>query len=66
MFDPNNTPTFNLKVVVRETGLKPDTLRAWERRYGIPQPQRTSGAIVSTRSGISIRSSGSSPVRTKD
>jgi MerR family transcriptional regulator, light-induced transcriptional regulator len=41
MFDP--TPTFNLKVVVRETGLKPDTLRAWERRYGLPQPERTAG-----------------------
>lgn len=35
--------TFNLKVVVQETGLKPDTLRAWERRYGMPQPQRTAG-----------------------
>lgn len=38
-----STPTFNIKVVVRETGLKPDTLRAWERRYGIPSPQRTTG-----------------------
>lgn len=36
-------PTYNLKVVIRETGLKPDTLRAWERRYGLPQPQRTEG-----------------------
>jgi methanogenic corrinoid protein MtbC1 len=32
-----------LKVVVRETGLKPDTLRVWEKRYGIPNPERTSG-----------------------
>jgi DNA-binding transcriptional MerR regulator len=40
---PNETPTFNLKVVVRETGLKPDTLRVWEKRYGIPNPQRTEG-----------------------
>lgn len=41
---PNNhIPTFNMKVVVHETGLKPDTLRAWERRYGVPNPQRTSG-----------------------
>ncbi len=40
---PNHLPTFNLKAVVRETGLKQDTLRAWERRYGIPQPERTSG-----------------------
>lgn len=37
------TPTFNLKAVVHETGLKPDTLRAWERRYGVPAPQRTGG-----------------------
>ncbi|MCA9979310.1 MAG: MerR family transcriptional regulator [Anaerolineales bacterium] len=36
-------PTFNLKAVVNETGLKPDTLRAWERRYGLPDPERTSG-----------------------
>ena len=36
-------PTFNLKAVVHETGLKPDTLRAWERRYGLPEPARTSG-----------------------
>lgn len=35
--------TFNLKAVVQETGLKPDTLRAWERRYGLPQPDRTDG-----------------------
>ncbi len=39
----NDTPTFNMKVVVQETGLKPDTLRAWERRYNLPQPDRTEG-----------------------
>ncbi len=38
-----DTPTFNLKAVVQETGLKPDTLRAWERRYGLPTPGRTIG-----------------------
>lgn len=37
------TPTFNLKVVVQETGVKADTLRAWERRYGLPTPERTTG-----------------------
>jgi DNA-binding transcriptional MerR regulator/methanogenic corrinoid protein MtbC1 len=37
------TPTYNLKAVVNETGLKPDTLRAWERRYGLPEPDRTDG-----------------------
>lgn len=39
----NDDPTYNLKAVVNETGLKPDTLRAWERRYGVPSPDRTSG-----------------------
>jgi DNA-binding transcriptional MerR regulator/methylmalonyl-CoA mutase cobalamin-binding subunit len=34
---------FNLKAVVRQTGIKPDTLRAWERRYGLPEPARSSG-----------------------
>lgn len=38
-----NTPSYNLNVVVRETGIKPDTLRAWERRYGLPEPVRTEG-----------------------
>ena len=37
------TPTFNMKAVVRETNLKPDTLRAWERRYGLPNPRRSAG-----------------------
>lgn len=36
-------PTFNLKAVVLETGIKPHTLRAWEQRYGLPQPKRTTG-----------------------
>src|SRR4030042_4721348 len=35
--------SFNVKAVVRETGLKPDTLRAWERRYRLPRPERTAG-----------------------
>lgn len=34
---------FNLKAVVQQTGLKPDTLRAWERRYGRPRPERSEG-----------------------
>jgi DNA-binding transcriptional MerR regulator len=37
------TPAFNLKAVLKETGLAADTLRAWERRYGIPMPNRTAG-----------------------
>ena len=34
---------FNLKAVVRQTGVKPDTLRAWQRRYGLPSPSRSPG-----------------------
>ncbi len=39
----SSTPAFNLKVVLKETGLAADTLRAWERRYGLPTPNRTAG-----------------------
>jgi methanogenic corrinoid protein MtbC1 len=34
---------YNLKAVLNETGINPDVLRAWERRYGLPMPQRTAG-----------------------
>lgn len=41
---PTDTePTFNLKAVLKETELKADTLRAWERRYGLPKPLRSRG-----------------------
>lgn len=33
-------PLFNLKAVVQGTGIRATTLRAWERRYGILQPNR--------------------------
>ncbi len=36
-------PFYNLKAVLRQTGLKADTLRAWERRYGLPNPKRSEG-----------------------
>src|SRR5512135_2617634 len=39
----STTPAFNLKVVLKETGLGADTLRAWERRYGLPVPRRSAG-----------------------
>lgn len=39
----STSPVFNTKAVARETGVPPDTFRAWERRYGIPCPQRTPG-----------------------
>ena len=43
MSEISKTPIYNLKVVIQETGLKADTLRAWERRYGLPNPERTAG-----------------------
>lgn len=39
----NHLPIYNLKAVLKETGLKAELLRAWERRYHIPAPQRTTG-----------------------
>lgn len=39
----STTPIFNTKAVARETGVPADTFRAWERRYGIPRPERTAG-----------------------
>lgn len=39
----SQTPAYNLKVVLKETGIAADTLRAWERRYGLPMPRRTEG-----------------------
>jgi DNA-binding transcriptional MerR regulator/methanogenic corrinoid protein MtbC1 len=43
MLQGNKAPIYNLKVVLQLTGIKSDTLRAWERRYGLPQPHRTPG-----------------------
>ena len=39
----NSAAIFNIKAVVKQTGLNPATLRAWERRYGFPNPHRTAG-----------------------
>jgi DNA-binding transcriptional MerR regulator/methylmalonyl-CoA mutase cobalamin-binding subunit len=40
---PAGAHVYNIKAVVTQTGLKADTIRAWERRYGFPRPQRTQG-----------------------
>jgi DNA-binding transcriptional MerR regulator len=38
---PNDQlPVYNIKAVARLVGLLPVTLRAWERRYGLPAPRR--------------------------
>ena len=39
----SRSPVYNLSVVLKATGLNADVLRAWERRYKLPQPQRTPG-----------------------
>ena len=38
-------PLLSIADVERETGLGKDTLRAWERRYGFPVPQRDAAGI---------------------
>jgi len=43
MAENPNSAIFNIKAVVSQTGLNPATIRAWERRYGLPKPQRTAG-----------------------
>lgn len=35
-------PLYNTRAVVLTTGVPADTIRAWERRYGLPRPFRTS------------------------
>ncbi len=36
----HHLPVYNIKAVSRLVGLLPVTLRAWERRYGLPRPGR--------------------------
>lgn len=36
-------PRHPMRVVIRRTGLSPDLLRAWERRYGVVAPSRSGG-----------------------
>ena len=36
-------PVYNTQAVVQRTGVPADTFRAWERRYGLPNPARTEG-----------------------
>lgn len=43
MDDASPSTLHSVRVVARRTGLSPDLLRAWERRYDVVQPTRTSG-----------------------
>ena len=41
MFDDfNDEPVYNVKAIAHQSGIMASTLRAWERRYGIPKPGR--------------------------
>ena len=37
----SDEPIFNVKAVANQSGVQASTLRAWERRYGVPQPPRS-------------------------
>lgn len=39
--DVSDEPLLNIKAVAQTTGIDSVTLRAWERRYGVPSPGRT-------------------------
>ncbi len=39
----NTSPGYAIGVVSRVTGIHPETLRMWERRYGLVKPGRSSG-----------------------
>lgn len=46
-------PMYNLKAVVQHTGIPAASLRAWEKRYGIPAPiRKPNGHRVYTRSEV--------------
>ncbi len=40
----SDTPMFNTKAVVQQTGVPAPTLRAWERRYALIKPERAENA----------------------
>jgi methanogenic corrinoid protein MtbC1 len=41
--DVSDVPLYNTAAVVRRTSMPATTIRAWERRYGFPTPQRGEG-----------------------
>lgn len=52
---PQKTPTYNLKAVLSETGIKAHTIRAWEKKYGLPRPVRSKGKHrIYTQHDVSI------------
>lgn len=39
----DDVPKYRIRAVAEKTGIAAATLRAWERRYGIPEPARSTG-----------------------
>ena len=42
---PEDAPLVRIGELSRRTGVGIDTLRAWERRYGLLHPERSSGGF---------------------
>lgn len=58
MFDDySDDPIYNVKAIALQSGVKASTLRAWERRYGVPKPDRTGSGyrLYSSRDIATIR-----------
>ncbi len=55
--DYSDEPIFNVKAVATQSGVEASTLRAWERRYGVPQPPRSDSGyrLYSARDTAIIR-----------
>ena len=58
MFDDfSDEPVYNVKAIAQQSGIMASTLRAWERRYGIPKPGRAGSGyrLYSSRDIAMIR-----------
>ena len=55
--DAVDAALYNTAAVVRRTGVRATTVRAWERRYGYPKPRRDAAGqrLYSERDIDSIR-----------
>jgi DNA-binding transcriptional MerR regulator/methanogenic corrinoid protein MtbC1 len=55
--DYSDEPIYNVKAVAIQSGVEASTLRAWERRYGVPQPPRSDSGyrLYSARDTAIIR-----------
>ncbi len=52
---PDTGPRLRIGELSRRTGVRADTLRAWERRYGLLRPERTEGGFRLYGSGDEAR-----------